>query len=307
MNPNVILTCALTGDGDTVGKSPHVPVTPEQIARDAIAAAEAGAAIVHIHVRDPETGQPSRDLSLYREAVARIRDKGTDVVINLTAGAGGKFVPFRPEESDLVDAMERLAHVDELRPEICSLDCGSMNFGQEDEVYISTAGMVRSMARRIKEMGVKPELEVFDFGHLRLTQMLCQEGLIEPPPFIQFALGLSGGAPAATKTLTLMRDMLPVGAQWVAFGIGAMQFTMAAQSVLLGGHMRVGLEDNLYLRRGAMASNRELVKRAAGIVHALGATLQSPAQARKTLGLGGASSSLQGSTNKLEQNAAHMR
>lgn len=287
MNHSVILTCALTGDGDTVGKSVEVPVTPEQIARDAVEAAQAGAAIVHIHVREPGTGRPSRDVALYRETVARIRDSGTDVVINLTAGAGGKFVPFRPAESDLVDALERMVHVDELMPEICSLDCGSMNFGQQDEVYVSTASMVRTMARRINELGVKPELEVFDVGHLRLALALCQEGLIASPPFIQFALGLSSGAPADAKMLSLMRDMLPEGTQWAAFGIGPMQFAMVAQSVLLGGHVRVGLEDNLYIKRGVLASNRQLVERGADIVHALGATLQTPRQARATLGLAG--------------------
>lgn len=285
MNKKVILTCALTGDGDTAGRSPHVPVTPAQLAKDAIEAAEAGAAIVHIHVRDPETGKPSRDVALYRETVSRIRDRGTDVIINLTAGAGGKFVPFRPEACDLVDAMERMVHVEELRPEICSLDCGSLNFGAEDEVYVSTVAMVRSMAARIQSIGVKPELEIFDFGHLQLALRLCREGLVDEPPFFQFALGLNGGAPADLRTLALMRDMLPAGAQWAAFGIGPMQFPMASQAMLAGGHVRVGLEDNLYLRRGVLASNRQLVEHAARVLETLGASLQAPAEARVTLGL----------------------
>lgn len=285
MNKTVILTCALTGDGDTTGKSPHVPVTPAQIARDAVEAAKAGAAIVHIHVRDPETGKPSREVALYRETVARIRDSGTDVIINLTAGAGGKFVPFKPEECDLVDGLERMVHVEELRPEMCSLDCGSLNFGDHDEVYVSTAEMIRTMAARMRAIGVKPELEVFDFGHLQIALRLCREGLVEAPAFFQFALGLGAGAPADARVTALMRDMLPQGAHWAAFGLGAMQFEMAAQAVLLGGHVRVGLEDNLYLKRGVPASNRQLVEHAVTLIETLGATVQTPEQVRDILGL----------------------
>ena len=285
MNRKVIITCAITGDGDTAGKHPNLPVTPAQIATAAIEAARAGAAIVHIHVRNPKSGQASRDPALYRETVARIRDSGVDLLINLTAGAGGKFIPFHPELSDLVDALERMAHVDELKPEICSLDCGSMNFGSDSETYISTPKMIRTMAQRIRDLGVKPELEVFDFGHLRLAIDLYQQGLIADPPFFQFALGIPWGAPAEARALSLMREMLPAQSRWAAFGIGAQQMPMVAQSVLLGGHVRVGLEDNLYLSRGVFASNAELVERAVVIVGALGVTPMSPSEARRELGI----------------------
>src|SRR5690606_38796117 len=205
MSRQVIVTCALTGDSDTVGKHPAIPVTPEQIASSALEAAKAGAAIVHIHVRDPQSGAPSRDPKLYAETVARIRERNEDVIINLTAGMGGKFIPFRPEESDLIDGLERMVHVEELLPEICSLDCGSYNFGDGGETYIATSAMIRTMAKRIRELGVKPELEIFDFGQLRLALKLCEEGLVEDPPFFQFALGIPWGAAADVETLVHMR------------------------------------------------------------------------------------------------------
>lgn len=291
MTRPVIITCALTGDSDTPGKSSHVPVTPEQIAASGIAAAKAGAAIIHIHVRDPETTRGSRDVALYRETVERIKAGGTDVIINLTAGMGGKLVLDAATAAplagitDLVGAADRISHVETLRPDICSLDCGSFNNGLPEELYVSTSGMIRDMAGRIKAAGVKPELEVFDLGHLRLACQLVKEGLVADPPFFQFALGLRWGAPSDARTMILMRDMLPAGAVWVAFGAGAEQLPVAAQSVLLGGHVRVGLEDNLYRSRGVLASNAELVEDASVLVRTLGAKVAMPDEARTLLGL----------------------
>lgn len=287
----VIITCALTGDSDTTAKSPYVPVTPQAIAADAIAAAEAGAAIVHIHVREPDTGKGSRRTDLYREVVERIAASGVDVIVNLTAGMGGKLI-FDPVHalpidaaSDLVGAGERLAHVEALQPAICSLDCGTFNSGMGDEVYISTTAMTREMAVRITAAGVKPELEVFDYGHLRLACSLAADGLIKAPAFFQFALGLRWGAPSDAATMLQMRSMLPQGAVWVAFGAGAEQMPVAAQSILLGGHVRVGLEDNLYRSRGVLATNAQLVEDAVKLIETLGTRVATPAEARALLGL----------------------
>lgn len=291
MSRSVIITCAVTGDSDTPGRSPHVPVTPAAIASDAIAAARAGAAIAHIHVRDPETGKGSRKTELYREVMSRIADSGVDVIVNLTAGMGGKLIfgtpqpsPFDPA-SDLVGATERMVHIEALQPEICSLDCGSFNSGMFDEIYVSTTAMIRQMAERMKALGVKPELEVFDTGQLRLAAALVTEGLVSAPGFFQFALGLRWGAPADTATMLLMRSMLPAGAVWVAFGAGAEQMPIAAQSVLLGGHVRVGLEDNIYRSRGVLATNRDLVEDGVRLVETLGHKPATPAEARAILGL----------------------
>jgi uncharacterized protein (DUF849 family) len=281
----------LTGDSDTPKKSLHVPVTPEHIAKDAIAAARAGAAIVHIHVRDPATTRGARDTALYREAIDRIHSSGVDVVVNVTAGMGGKLVfgsidPLPPQaETDLVGAHERMVHVEALRPDICSLDCGSFNSGMGDEIYVSTSAMIREMAARIRDVGVKPEMEVFDLGQLRFANLLVEEGLIKAPAFYQFALGLRWGAPSDAATMIMMRNMLPPGAEWVAFGAGAEQMSVAAQSVLLGGHVRVGLEDNIYRRRGVLATNAELVEDAVRIVEALGHKPATSAEARGILGL----------------------
>jgi uncharacterized protein (DUF849 family) len=299
MNRSVILTCAVTGDGDTAGKHPQLPITPAQIAAAAVEAARAGAAVAHIHVRDPDTGKGSRDTALYRETVARIRDSGVDMVINLTAGMGGKFMPFRPEQSDLVDALERMVHIENIRPEICSLDCGSMNFGSDSETYISTPAMIRAMATRIRELGVKPELEIFDLGHLRLAVELHRQGLVADPPFFQFALGIPWGAPADARTMTMMRDMLPAHARWAAFGIGPAQMPMVAQSILLGGHARVGLEDNLYLSRGVFASNAQLVERAVSIIQSIGADPMRPREARAALGLAARDAEVQSSMSPI--------
>ncbi|WP_226662350.1 3-keto-5-aminohexanoate cleavage protein [Microbulbifer aggregans] len=292
MNNKVIVTCALTGAGATTDKSPHVPVTPKQIADDAIAAAKAGAAIAHIHVRDPETGAPSRSVSLYREVVERIRESDTDVVINLTAGMGGDLL-LGPDENpmdfadgtDLVGGMERLVHIEALRPEICTLDCGSLNFGDNNLVYISSPEMLRLGAKRVQELGVKPELEIFDTGNLWFANQMMAEGLLDEPPLFQLCMGIPWGAPPDIGTLKSMVDNLPEGAQWAGFGIGRHQFPMATQVMLMGGNMRVGLEDNLYLKRGELATNAQLVEKARNIVELLGGTVATPAEARERLNL----------------------
>ena len=294
MNYEVIITCAVTGAGDTVDKHPGVPVTPKQVAAAAIEAAKAGATVAHVHVRDPETGKGSRDPALFREAVERIRDSGTDVVINLTAGMGGDWVPSDNDPStpgpgsDMIGPAERLVHVEELRPEICSLDCGTMNFGNGNEIYISPAGYLRTMAETVKGWGVKPELEVFDLGHVRFARQMIDEGLIEEPPLFQICLGIPWGAGADTESMMAIRDALPPGAHWAGFGISRMEMPMVAQAVLLGGNVRVGLEDNLFLSRGVLASNGQLVEKAVEIIERLGARVLSPQEARDKLGLRGA-------------------
>ena len=292
MNREVVITCAVTGAGDTVGKHPGVPVTPEQIAASAIDAAKAGAAIVHCHVRDPATGRGCRDVALYREVVARIRDSEVDVVINLTAGMGGDLA-IGPDEAptafgqdtDLVGALERLPHVEELLPEICSLDCGSLNFGDGSLVYVSTPDMLRRGAKRIRELGVKPELEVFDTGHLSFALQMLSEGLLDDPPLFQLCYGIPWGAPADVGVLKACVDMLPPGSNWTAFAISRNQMAFAEQAVMLGGHVRVGLEDNLYLSRGVFASNAQLVERARNIAESLGARVLAPDEARDKFGL----------------------
>ncbi len=290
MNHDVIVSCAVTGAGDTVGRHPAIPCTPEQIANAAIEAAKAGAAIAHCHVREPD-GRPSRKVAYYREVVERIRDSGVDVIINLTAGMGGDLVvdndnPSVPGPgSDLVPALERLAHVEELRPEICSLDCGTLNFGEGNNAYISTPEMLRIMAKRIRELGVKPELECFDTGHVWMANTLIREDLVESPPLFQICLGIPYGAPADTAHMKAMVDDLPAGANWAAFGISRMQMPMVAQAVLLGGNVRVGLEDNIWLDKGVYASNGTLVTRAIELIERMGARAVSPAEARVTLGL----------------------
>ncbi|MFI2614607.1 3-keto-5-aminohexanoate cleavage protein [Streptomyces sp. NPDC018584] len=291
MNDNVIITCALTGAGDTVRKSPHVPVTPEQIAASAVEAAEAGAAVVHIHVRDPGSGAPSRDPRLYREVVERIKETGTDVVINLTAGMGGDLV-IDPDEplkhlpgTDLVSGLDRLPHVEDLLPDICTLDCGSLNFGDGSNLYVSTPDMLRQGAKRIQELGVRPELEIFDTGQLWFAKQLLAEGLLDDPTVFQLCMGIPWGAPADPGVLQSMVNMLPEGAQWASFALGRMQMPWVAQSILLGGHVRVGLEDNLYLGKGNKATNAQLVERAVRIVESLGSRVASPDEARQKLGL----------------------
>ena len=294
MNYDVVVTCAVTGAGDTTGKSPHVPVTPKDIAAAAIEAAKAGAAIAHIHVRDPETGEGSRDPKLFKEVVDRVRDSGTDVVINLTAGMGGDWVPSDEDPAmpgpgtDMISAEERLAHVHECLPEICSLDCGTLNFGNGNEIYISTPPMLRRMAALTKEWGVKPELEVFELGHIRFATQMIREGLIAEPPMFQICLGIPWGADQSVDTMKAMKDHLPQGANWAGFGISRMQMPMAATAVAMGGNVRVGLEDNIYLDRGVLATNGQLVTRAIEILERMGAHALSPQEARNKLCLRGA-------------------
>ena len=289
MNREVIVSCAVTGAGDTKDKNSNVPVTPEEIAQAAAEAARAGAAVAHIHVRDPQTGKGTNDPPLFGEVVERIRESETDVVINLTAGGGGDFIPDDEDPSrgapgtDVQSPEERHAHVGELLPEICTLDCGSYNFA--DFVYLNPEQWVRRQARLIRESGVKPEIECFDLGHVRLARTLYEEGLFEDPPFFQLCLGIPWGAEADAATMLAMRDKLPAGAEFAGFGVGRMQLPMAAQSVLLGGHARVGLEDNLYLDKGVPATNGALVERAVSTIENLGARTLSPAEARERLGL----------------------
>jgi uncharacterized protein (DUF849 family) len=291
MNRKVMITCALTGAGDTVARSEHVPVTPEQIAEAGIEAARAGATIVHVHVRDPGTGQGSRDVALYREVVERIRASDVDVIVNTTAGMGGDLAldPQEPtrfvEGTDLVNGVERLAHVAELLPDICTLDCGSLNFGEGSLVYVSTPDMLRDGAKRIQELGVRVEMEIFDTGHLWFARQLVEEGLIDAPPMFQLCMDIPYGAPADPALLTAMIDQLPPDAVWASFALGRMQMPWVAQSVLLGGHVRVGLEDNLYLSKGVKATNAQLVERARTIVEAMGAQVASPDDAREILDL----------------------
>ena len=292
MNKDVIISCAVTGAGDTVGKHPSIPVTPEQIASAAIEAASAGAAIAHMHVRDPETGKGSRDNELYKEVVSRIKDSGTDVIINLTSGMGGD-IEIGPEDdlmnfgpnTDFVNALERLSHVEELLPDICSLDCGTLNFGDGNMIYVGTPEQLRIGAKRIQELGVKPELEVFDTGHMWFANKMYDEGLLDPPALFQICLGIPYGAPASTGSMKNMVEMLPEGSNWAAFGIGPMQMPMVAQAILLGGNVRVGLEDNLYLEKGVYASNGTLVEKASTIINNLGANVLNAQEARKKLGL----------------------
>jgi uncharacterized protein (DUF849 family) len=291
VNRNVIITCALTGAGDTAGRSEHVPVTPEEIAESGIAAARAGATVVHIHVRDPQTRQGSRDVALYREVVERIRASDVDVIVNTTAGMGGDLVldPHDPttfvEGTDLVSGVERLAHVEELLPDICTLDCGSLNFGEGSLVYVSTPDMLREGAKRIQELGVRVEMEIFDTGHLWFARELVAEGLIDAPPLFQLCMDIPYGAPADPALLAAMVNQLPEGAVWASFALGRMQMPWVAQSVLLGGHVRVGLEDNLYLSRGVKATNAQLVEKARTIIEAMGSSVATPDDARELLNL----------------------
>ena len=291
MNNEVIVTCAVTGAGDTLGKHPEVPVTPEQISNAAIAAAKAGASVAHIHVRDPETGLGSRDVNLFKEVVERIRDSETDVVINLTAGMGGDWVPSEENPSmpgpgtDMIGPEERLAHVKEIHPEICSLDCGTMNFGNGNEIYISPPGYLREMASMIQEWGVKPELEVFELGQIRFAKQMIKEGLINEPPMFQICLGIPWGAEQTVDAMKVMKDELPTNSSWASFGIGRMQMPMAAAAVAMGGNVRVGLEDNLYLEKGVLASNDQLVTRVIEIIQRMGSRVLSPQETRDKLKL----------------------
>jgi uncharacterized protein (DUF849 family) len=291
---DAFITCAVTGAGDTIGRSNHVPVTPEQIADSAIDAARAGAAVVHIHVRDPQTGRGARDPALFRAVVERIRASDVDPVLNLTAGMGGDLVlggedsplPPDPDATDMAGATERLAHVAELLPEICTLDCGTMNFAAGgDYIMANTPGMLRAMARQVQRLGVRPELEVFDTGHLVLVRELIEEGLIDDPPLIQLCMGIPYGAPDDPATLLAMVARLPPGAVFSAFAIGRMQLPYAALAPIVGGNVRVGLEDNLWLERGRLATNAELVARAIVILEGMNVRVVGPAEVRERLAL----------------------
>lgn len=292
MNRKPIITCAVTGAGDTVGKHPDIPVTPAQIATAALEAARAGAAVVHIHVREPDTGKPSRRVELYREVVERIRDSQVDVILNLTTGMGGDLwlgpdenpLDLAPE-TDCVGQVERMAHVEALLPEICSLDCGSFNYLGGNYVYVSTQSMLELGARRLQEIGVKPELEVFELGHIWFAKHLLASGWLDDPPLFQVCLGIPWSAEANPAVFKTMVEQLPEGCNWAGFAVGAMEMPMVAQAVLLGGNVRVGLEDNLYLEKGVFASNAQLVERARKLLELMGCTVQTPAEARQSLGL----------------------
>ena len=293
MNREVFITCPVTGSGGTQDRSPHVPRSPKEIADSAIEAAKAGAAIVHCHVRDPETGAASRRVDYYREVTERIRDSDTDVVINLTAGMGGDLVigsaeaplPLNESGTDMAGAAERMEHVAECLPEICTLDCGTMNFAEADYVMVDTPGMLRAMAGIIKGLGVRAEIEAFDTGHLWFAQQLVKEGLIEEPVMVQLCMGIPWGAPDDLNTFMSMVNNLPSDWHFSAFSLGRNEMPFAAAAVLAGGNVRVGLEDNLYLEKGVLATNAQLVERAVRIVTDMGAKVIGPEEVREKLKL----------------------
>jgi uncharacterized protein (DUF849 family) len=294
MNQEAFITCALTGAGDTVGHSDKVPVTPRQIADAAVEAASAGASAVHVHVRDPKTGKGARDPKLFREVVDRVRSSGVDVVLNLTAGMGGDLVlggeedPLPPDEggTDMGGASERMAHVEELLPEICTIDCGTMNFAAGgDYIMVNSPGIIRAMARKAQSLGVRPELEVFDTGHLLMVRDLVREGLLDDPIVVQLCMGIPYGAPDDPQTLMTMVNQLPPGAIFSAFSIGRMELPYVAMAVLAGGNVRVGLEDNIYLSRGVLATNGQLVERAVSILDAMNVRILGPDEMRTKLKL----------------------
>ena len=292
MNREVFVTCAVTGSGGTQDRSPHVPRSPEAIADSAIAAARAGAAIVHAHVRDPDTGAPSRKLDYYREVTERIRAADVDVVLNLTAGMGGDMVFGGVETplplvdgTDMISAAERVEHLRLCRPEICTLDCGTMNFAEADYVMTNTPGMLAAMGRSMVEMGVKVEIEAFDTGHLWLAKKLAADGVLESPALVQLCMGVPWGAPDDLNTFMAMVNNVPDDWVFSAFSIGRHQMAYVAAAVLAGGNVRVGLEDNLWLDKGVLATNEALVERAVGIIEAMGARVIGPDEVRKKLGL----------------------
>ncbi len=289
MSNQVILTCAVTGGHNNQAKHPDYPITPEQIAKNCIDAARAGAAIVHIHVRDPNTGMRSGDPALFREVVNRIREADVDVLINLTTSEGARFSPGEVDAAvggpgtTLLQPLDRLHHVEELRPDICTLDVGSFNFGET--IFVNTPAHLRIMAARIQEIGVKPELEVFEPGHIMFAHKLIEEGLIEGAPMFQLCLGIPHASPATAEVLTLMKNLLPEKANWSAFGISRFEFAIVAQAASQGGNCRVGLEDNLYLGKNEFASNLQLVERAIRIIRELGREPATPKQAAERLGI----------------------
>ncbi|OHV82413.1 3-keto-5-aminohexanoate cleavage protein [Ensifer sp. LCM 4579] len=293
MNREVFITCAVTGSGDTVSKSSHVPVTPKQIAEAAIEAAKAGAAIVHCHVRDPQTGAPARRIDLYREVTDRIRSADVDVVLNLTAGMGGDLVfgnvesplPVNAQGTDMAGASERVAHVAECLPEICTLDCGTMNFSLGDYVMTNTPSMLREMARQMTALGVRPEIEAFDTGHLWFAKQLAEEGLIEDPVLIQLCMGIPWGAPDDLNTFMAMVNNVPANWTFSAFSIGRNAMAYPAAAILAGGNVRVGLEDNLYVAKGELATNAQLVEKAVSVIEGMGAKIIGPEEVREKLKL----------------------
>jgi len=293
MNREVFITCPVTGSGGTQDRSPHVPRSPKEIADSAIEAAKAGAAIVHCHVRDPETGVASRKVEYYREVTERIRDSDTDVIINLTAGMGGDLVLGSPEAplplneagTDMAGATERMEHVAVCRPEICTLDCGTMNFAEADYVMTNTPGMLRAMAKIMQDLGVRVEIEAFDTGHLWFAKQLVKEGLIDSPAMVQLCMGVPWGAPDDLNTFMAMVNNIPSDWTFSAFSLGRNEMPMAAAAVLAGGNVRVGLEDNLYLEKGVLATNAQLVERAARMVTDLGARIIGPEEVRQKLKL----------------------
>ena len=293
MTQNVFITCAVTGSGVTQDASPHGPRSPKEIADSAIAAAQAGAAIVHCHVREPEDGRPSRRLKLYREVTERIRTSDTDMVLNLTAGMGGDIVfgstdaplPVNPQATDMIGADERVAHILDCRPEICTLDCGTMNFAEADYVMTNTPGMLRAMGRKMTEAGVRVEIEAFDTGHLWFAKQLVSEGILTDPALVQLCMGVPWGAPNDLNTFMAMVNAVPESWTFSAFSLGRHQMPYVAASVLAGGHVRVGLEDNLYLERGVLATNAQLVEKARDIIEGLGASVMGPQDVRSHLNL----------------------
>lgn len=293
MNREVFITAAVTGSGGTQDRSPHVPRSPAEIANSAIDAAKAGAAVVHCHVRDPETGAPARDLALYREVTDRIRDAEVDVVLNLTAGMGGDIVFGSPENpfpvnvdgTDMIGASERVAHVAECLPEICTLDCGTMNFAEADYVMTNTPGMLEAMGRMMTRLGVKPEIEAFDTGHLWHAKTLVEQGVLDSPALVQLCMGVPWGAPNDLNTFMAMVNNVPSDWVWSGFSLGRDQMAYVAAAVLAGGNVRVGLEDNLWLEKGVLATNAQLVERAVTITENMGARVIGPDEVRKKLGL----------------------
>ncbi|WP_088360746.1 3-keto-5-aminohexanoate cleavage protein [Rhodomicrobium vannielii] len=293
MNRDVFITCAVTGAGDTAKRSRHVPVTPAEIAASAIDAARAGAAVVHCHVRDPETGAGSRRRDLYREVTDRIRSADVDVVLNLTAGMGGDLVfgdverpfPVDAAATDMAGATERVAHVAECLPEICTLDCGTMNFSLGDYIMTNTPSMLREMARQMAALGVRPEIEVFDTGHLWFARQLVSEGLIADPVLVQLCMGIPWGAPDDLNTFMAMVNNIPADWTFSAFSIGRNALAYPAAAVLAGGNVRVGLEDNLYIGKGELATNAQLVEKAASVVTNMGARIVGPQEVREKLKL----------------------
>ena len=290
--PNIFITCAITGSGNTQDRSSKVPRSPKQIADSAIAAAKEGAAIVHCHVRDPETGTPSRDPALYRELTDRIRDSKTDVVLNLTSGMGGDMFfgpPSAPlplqNDTDMGSAESRMEPIADCLPEICTLDCGTMNFGEGDYVMTNTPDMLRTMGRMMTELGIKPEIEAFDTGHLWFAKQLVEEGIIEDPALVQLCMGIPWGAPNDLNTYMAMVNNIPSDWHWSSFSISRDQMPYVAASILAGGNVRVGLEDNIWLEKDVLATNESLVHKATTIVEAMGSTLMNPQEVRNLLGL----------------------